>query len=336
MSTNASRTRIRIRIRQFLVAGLLPLAACGTSDSPSAVGTLELTANDLGPMIPARVVRVLVEEGQRVQAGDTLAILTQAGLRDQVSEARARVAAAEAVVQEMERGSRPEEIAKAEQDLAAATALATNAQTDLARARTLAANNVIARQQLDQAEAKYAEAQARQGALQQALRLVKEGARAERRAAARADLSRARAALAATEANVGDLVLISPVDGTVLVRAAEPGEVLGAGAVAISVGDVSRPWVRVYVDQTLLPTLHEGDTVEARLDAFPDSVFQGRIVALATKAEYTPRVALTERERADLLFGVKIQFEDRRGMLKAGVPVTVTFRAKSWEPRANP
>lgn len=307
---------------------LAVLSACGPSAPPSAVGSLELTATDLGPMVPARVVHVLVEEGQAVRAGDTVAVLTQAGLRDQVSEARARVLAAEATVQELERGSRPEEIAKAEQELAAATALATNAAADLARARTLAANNVIARQQLDQAEAKAAEAEARQSALQQTLRLVKEGARAERRAAARADLARARAALSVTEASVGDLVLISPVNGTVLVRAAEPGEVIGAGSSAISIGDVSRPWVRVYVGQGVLPTLHEGDTVEARLDAFPDSVFYGRIVALATKAEYTPRVALTERERADLLFGVKIQFEDRRGMLKAGVPVTVSFKVK--------
>ncbi|HVX87372.1 MAG TPA: biotin/lipoyl-binding protein, partial [Gemmatimonadales bacterium] len=244
--------------RRLAVLLLAASAACGPSDAPTAVGSLELTATDLGPMVPARVVRVLVQEGQSVHAGDTLAILTQAGLRDQVNEARARVLAAEATVQELERGARPEEIAKAEQDLAAATALATNAQADLARARTLAANNVIARQQLDQAETRSEEAAARQAALHQTLRLVREGARAERRAAARADLARARAALGATEASVGDLVLVAPIDGTVLVRAAEPGEVLGAGATAVSIGDVGRPWVRVYVDQTILPTLHVG------------------------------------------------------------------------------
>ena len=328
----SSRTALR-SLSIILAAAASP--SCRFADSPTAVGTLELTANDLGPMIPARVVRIPVEEGQAVRAGDTVAVLTQAGLRDQVAEARARVAAAEATVQELERGSRPEEIAKAEQDLAAATALAANAEADLARARALAANNVIAKQQLDQAEARSVEAEARKGALQQTLRLVREGARAERRAAARAELARARAALAATEASVGDLVLVSPVNGTILVRAAEPGEVLSAGATAISIGDVSRPWVRVYVDQTVLPLLHEGDTVEARLDAFPDSVFQGRIVSLATRAEYTPRVALTERERADLLFGVKIQFEDGRGMLKAGVPVTVRFAVAGRESRVT-
>lgn len=321
---------MHMRLRSLLPVLLLAaLPSCRLADAPSAVGSLEVTTVDLAPMVTARVVRVLVEEGATVRAGDTIAVLTQAGLRDQVSEARARVASAEAVVQELDRGARPEEISKAEQDLAAATALATNAAADLARARTLAANNVIPRQQLDQAEARSAEAEARRSALEQSLRLVKEGARTERRAAARADLARARAALGAMEASVGDLVLITPINGIVLVRAAEPGEVLGAGVAAVSIGDVSRPWVRVYVGQEVLPTLHIGDSVEARLDAFPDSVFHGHIASLATKAEYTPRVALTVKERADLLFGVKVEFTGSTEMLKPGVPVVVTFRVKS-------
>ena len=324
-----SRIPIRIRIHPF--GGLLAftlLLGCHRDAATTAVGTLEITPIDLAPMVPARVVRVNVQEGQTVHAGDTVAILTQAGLGDQVSEARARVASAQAQVDELDRGARPEEIAKAEQDLAAATAIAQNAATDLTRARALAANNVIARQQLDQAESKAAEAAARQTALEQALHLVRDGARPERRAAARADLARARAALGAMEASVGDLVLVSPVTGTVLVRAAEPGEVIPAGIPAITVGDVSRPWVRIYVGQSVLPLLRLGDTVEARLDAFPDSVFRGRIVALATKAEYTPRVALTADERADLLFGVKVEFPPGNEMLKPGIPVTVRFKVE--------
>jgi HlyD family secretion protein len=318
----------RVRFHQVALLAMVLVGACDDTAAHEAVGTLEITPVDLAPLVPARVVRVLVEEGEMVAPGDTVAVLTQAGLRDQVSEARARVASAEATVQELDRGSRPEEIAKAEQDLAAATALANNAAADFNRARALAANNVISPQQLDDAESRSIEATARKGALQQALTLVREGARAERRTAARAELSRARASLAAMEASVGDLVLIAPMAGTVLVRAAEPGEVLPAGTPAITLGDISRPWVRVYVGQELMPQLSLGDTVEALLDPFPDSTFTGRIIALATSAEYTPRVALTERERADLLFGVKVEFNGAP-MLKPGLPVTVRFRVKS-------
>jgi len=315
------------QIRFLLVLALLP--ACRLSDSPEAVGTLEVTPVDLAPLVPARVIRVLVDEGDPVSPGDTVAVLSQAGLPDQVAEANARVAAAEAQLLELERGSRPEEITKAEQDLAGATAFADQMRADVTRARTLAATQVISRQQLEQAEARAQEAEARRSALAEQLALVREGARQERRAAARAEVARARAARDAVVATVGDLVLIAPVAGVVLVRSAEPGEVIPASVPAITIGDEKRPWVRVYVGQEVLPTLTLGDTVVAVLDAFPDREFPGEIVALATKAEYTPRVALTERERADLLFGVKVQFTDTTTMLKPGVPVTVKFKVGS-------
>jgi len=218
--------------------------------------------------------------------------------------------------------------------LAAAASLAEQLRLDAARARTLAATAVISEQQLEQAEARYTEAEAGRQRRSEALALVRQGARAEQRTAARAALAQARAALAGVEATVGDLVLISTVDGVVLIRAAEPGEVLAAGIPALTIGEVSRPWVRVYVGQRLLPTLRLGDTVIAHFDDFPDHPFSGEIVSLATRAEYTPRVALTERERADLLFGVRIEFIDTTGMMKPGVPVTVHFGAKSQEQRA--
>jgi HlyD family secretion protein len=57
----------------------------------------------------------------------------------------------------------------------------------------------------------------------------------------------------------------------------------------------------------------------------PNRIFNGRVVAINTKAEFTPRVALTEDERADLMFGVKVEFTDSTGMLKPGLPITVTI-----------
>ena len=87
-----------------------------------------------------------------------------------------------------------------------------------------------------------------------------------------------------------------------------------------------RPWVRVYVNQRDLLFVRMGARVEARLDGAPDRPIAGRVVAVAPRAEFTPRVALTEDERADMLFGVKIELTDPAGLLKAGLPVTVSFR----------
>jgi HlyD family secretion protein len=124
---------------------------------------------------------------------------------------------------------------------------------------------------------------------------------------------------------VGDLILTAPVSGIVTSRNAEPGEVLAPAEPAITLGDVSRPWVRVYVNERTLPGIHIGDPVSAVLDGLPGRNFPGQVVAISPKAEYTPRVALTETERADLMFGVKVAFTDSSGTLKAGLPVTVTF-----------
>jgi HlyD family secretion protein len=137
----------------------------------------------------------------------------------------------------------------------------------------------------------------------------------------------ARAALAAAEATVADLVLTAPVSGTVLSRNAEPGEMLGVGQSALTLGEVRRPWTRVYVSSLVVPRVRVGQTAVATLDGMPDARFPGRVVAVNDRAEYTPRIALTEKERADLLFGVKVVFDDSTGTLKPGLPATVEILA---------
>jgi HlyD family secretion protein len=85
--------------------------------------------------------------------------------------------------------------------------------------------------------------------------------------------------------------------------------------------------VRVFVSEAVLPRLQVGQKVHGMLDAIADRDFAGTITNIAPNAEFTPRVALTERERADLVFGVKVEFADTTGMLKAGLPITVRIEA---------
>jgi HlyD family secretion protein len=94
----------------------------------------------------------------------------------------------------------------------------------------------------------------------------------------------------------------------------------------MTVGESAKPWVRVYVSAGDAARLTVGGPAVAILDDLPDREFPGRIASLATKAEFTPRVALTDRERADLLFAVRVDLEDATGTLKPGLPVTVKFR----------
>lgn len=315
------------RMHCAALAALMTLAACRTADEPTtAVGTLEMVEVDVGPLQAARAVRVLVQEGDPVRVGDTLAVFGTPTLTASMAQADARASAAAEAARELSRGSRPAEIARAEAELAAATADAERTAADLARLEPLAANGDVSRAAVDAARAAARVTAGRRTAAAEALRLIRDGARSERRAAAQAEARGAAAAAEGWRATASDLVLVSPVEGVVSSRNVEPGEVLAAGQSAITVAQPSRPWARIYLSQYLLPRIRSGDTLVAHLDG-DTTTFRGRVTAIATKAEFTPRVALTEQEREDLLFGVRVEFIDDRGRLRAGVPITVTLPA---------
>ena len=312
------------RLPRAILATLGVMACRSAPEAGMAVGTLEMVEVDVGPMQPARALRVLVQEGDPVGIGDTLAVFTTPTLSATEAQAEARAAAATALAAELTSGSRPEEVARVQAEVRSAEAEAERTASDLTRAEPLAAAGSLSRAQLDALRSAARVAAGRRDAARESLRLVEEGARRERRAAAQADARAAAAAVAGARASAADLVLLSPVDGVVSSRNIEPGEVVAAGQGAITVGQPSRPWARIYVGPTVLPRMKAGDSLVARLDG-DTTVFRGRITAIATKAEFTPRVALTEKERADLLFGVKVEFANPTGRLRAGLPVLVTL-----------
>lgn len=309
-------------------------SGCGAASMPdTAVGTLEMVESDLGPMQPARVVRVAVREGDTVTVGDTLAVFAIPTLDASQAQAEARLAAARESQSELSNGARKQELARAEAELQALEADVARTSADLQRIEPLATKGDVSKAALDAATASARASAARRDAARSSLGLLREGARSERRLAAAADVRGAAAAGAAIRATARDLVLIAPADGVVLSRNAEPGEVLSAGQSAVTIGQPARPWARIFVSQFVVPSLHVGDTLTAVLDR-DSTVYRGRVVAIATKAEFTPRVALTDQERSDLLFGVKIEFADPANRLKAGLPVTVRLPPTAKAPAA--
>ncbi len=313
--------------RTPLIALALLVACHGEgADEIVATGTLQVDEVDIGPIIPSRVVRVFVEEGEHVAPGDTLATLTQATLAPDLAIREATLQAAQARLAELERGARPEEIARARAQLAAAAAEADRTADDQRRAEQLAPDGHISQQQLQSARAAAAAAAALRDAAAATLRLLEEGTRAEQVEAARAQVASARGGVEGVRATVEELVLLSTVDGVVVGRHVQPGEVVAAGQSAVTVARAQRPWARIYVGERALPHVHPGQQIDGVLDGVDGVRFGGTVDHIATSAEFTPRVALTERERADLVFGVKVIFApDTTGLLKAGLPITVTI-----------
>ena len=286
-------------------------------------GTIEVVETDVAPMQTARVSRVIPEEGALVRVGDTLVTLVQGTLDAELEQRRARLSSAEAQLRDVEAGARPAEIARLVAEQQAAEAEATRAQHELERLTATAARGDVSEQQLENARTVARTTAGKRDAAAEAVRLIREGARADRIRAARSDVAAARAAVGGAKSAVGELVLVSPVEGVVLSRNAEPGEVLPAGIAAITIGDLRRPFVRVFVASPALPGIAIGDSVDVTLDGRKER-YRGRVVAIDSKAQFTPRIALTEEERADLLFGVKVDLPPS-ATLKPGLPATVRF-----------
>ena len=269
-------------------------AACrGVADRLQVSGTIEIRQVQLAPLTSGRLTRLLRDEGDTVHRGDTVAVLDQPGLDALISQRRAQAEAATLRVAEV----------------AAAQADSTRAANDLARAERLQQQNIISAQQYDGLKAAASAAAARLAA----------------RRAGSSEAMAASAAVAAALATRDELAIVAPEDGVVLSRYANPGEAVTAGTPILSLGLVHRPWIRAYVGERYVGRVKVGQTATARVDAYPGRAFPGRIVEIGSQAEFTPRVALTERERADLVFGIKVEPSDgdAGGRLKAGLPVTL-------------
>ena len=307
------------------------VSACHRAEDTTvrATGTVEVREVDVSPLVPARVVRMLVDEGAAVRQGDTVAALIQSTTRADIAQGEARLRAAEASLREAVAGARPAELERAAADLRVMEAEADRAARDLARVQPLAEQGTVSRQTLDAARAEAEATVGRRDAASEALRLLREGTRQERVQAAHADVAAARAALAGARSVAQDLVLTAPVDGVVISRNAEPGEMLAPGQSALTLGEVAAPYVRVYVPTRLLPEVRQGQRAVARLDGYPTRPIEGRVVAINPQAEFTPRIALTEEERADLVFGVKVALTDTTGLLRPGLPATVELERQA-------
>jgi HlyD family secretion protein len=279
---------------------------------------------DVSPAIPARVVRVLVDEGDSVSAGDTLVVMTQATLPADIDAREARLATAIAQLRDLEAGARAPELDAARAELRAATSEAERTSRDLERITSLAEAGAVSRQEFDAARTAAEMASSRRDAAAESLELLAQGARPDRIRAARGDVANARAALDAARATASDLVLEAPSSGVILGRHVDPGEVIAAGTPTVTLGRTTEPWVRVYVPASALPALAVGQSVTVTVPGL-ERELPGRITTINDRAEFTPRVALTEDERADQMFGVRV---DVRGetTLKPGMPATVHFR----------
>ncbi len=289
-------------------------------------GNVEVREAALAFPISGRLARIPAEEGDRVATGDLLAVLEQERFRQRVAEAEGQVAAQRERFLKLQRGTRPQEIRRAEANVQAAGAEAENARRRLNRLQGLADKQFVPPQSLDDAAADVRATRARLNAAREALDLAREGPRPEDIAAARAHLEALEAALARHRQDLTDTELRAPVAGVVRERLMEPGEVAGPQSPVLSLAQRDRVWVRAFLPEPQLGRVAPGMAATIRTDSHPDREFAARVGHISPTAEFTPKTVQTTEVRPDLVYRVRINACEPYDALRLGMPVTVTIR----------
>lgn len=276
----------------------------------------------------------------------------RATIDSDIAARQAELNQAQSHLDELLAGSRIQEIQQAEAAVKEARAQLDWAKLDWERAQTLYKNTDISTSQFDQARTKFSTSNAVVEQAEQRLALVKEGPRKEEIAAARAAVARAQAAVKLSEANrielqrkeqelsarkaevertraqVGitnaqltDTVIVAPIDGVVLVKSAEAGEVVAAGTTIVTIGDVGHPWLRAYISETDLGRVKLGQKAKLTTDSYKDKSYEGKISFIASDAEFTPKQIQTKEERVKMVYRIKVDVDNSSGDLKNNMPV---------------
>jgi len=174
--------------------------------------------------------------------------------------------------------------------------------------------------QVNAAEAQYRAAKAAVERAAAQLDALKAGATDEEIAALEAQVEQAQAALDTLRVTRGKQTIVAPIESLVLERSIHRGELAAPGVSVLTLGNLDKVTLTVYVPEHRLGQVHIGQHVEVRVDSFPNRRFMGAVEAIAHEAEFTPRNVQTQEERITMVFAVDVTIPNPEHLLKPGVP----------------
>lgn len=283
-------------------------------------GNIEATEVDVGFKISGRIVSRFYKEGDWVERGKILARLDAEDLRNRLEVAKATLASAQARLNRLLAGSRPEEIKAAEASLNQAKFDLENKETHYERMKLLFEKGVVPKEILDNAEAALKIARASLEKAKENYHLIKEGPRKEDIEEAEALVEQARASVKLNETQLSYTMLYSPISGVVLVSSGEIGEVVNPGTSILTLADLENVWLKAYIPETDLSKVKWGQEVIVTTDLQPKKEYKGKISFISSQAEFTPKQIQTEKERVTLVYRIKVDLPNKDHELKPGMP----------------
>jgi HlyD family secretion protein len=288
------------RISLFSILGLLLLLACSDRNGPPrGSGLIEASEVTFSVETSGQLRALNYDEGARVEAGDTLAVIDTATVMLRLRQARAAAEAARTQVEMAAIGVRQSE-SNLEQ-----------ANTEFERLATLIRTGSANQQQYDRGKTAFDQA-----------KLAREQAEASRRAA-EAQLTNALAQADLLKDQANDHFPISPTGGVVVERFIEPGELVAVGKPLLRIARLDTVWVKIYLPPSDLARLTIGGHALVDPEAGNKKAFDGIISWISSEAEFTPKNVQTREARAGLLYAVKVTIPNADQILKIGMPVSV-------------
>ncbi len=300
-------------------------------------GTIEATQARLSFQVPGRISVVNVEEGQTVKKGQIIAELDRAEFEARYEQASANLDRAQKAKQQLEtaleisKKTLPAEVSRAEAGLKSARDSMTDAAKNYRRFEELFRNEVVSEKERDALKLQHDVAKSRVVESESLLRMARGNlsridAARDDIATAEAQIDVAKAALDQAAVQLGYTSLKSPLDGVVTSRNIEPGETVNVGREVITISDLHRVDLKIFVEETTIGKVKPGQKVAVTVDTFPGKVYHGTVSFVSPEGEFTPKIIQTQKERVKLVYLVKVSIPNPDYDLKAGMPADASIR----------
>ncbi len=312
-----------------LVVLLFLVFAVACSDSKESKielksGTIETESVVISSKVNTSLLRKLVDCGNEVKTGDTLAILDSKKIELQIAQAEANLRVAEIQLEITRTGGRKEDIHKTNEMLEQTKISRDLAEKNKSRFENLLESKSISQKDFDEAKLNYDLANSRYLAALEDSKKVKNG-RPEEILLAESLVEQAKKQVDLLKENLSDCLILSPMNGVVVNSFVESNENVAFMTSIFKIRDLSEVEIEVYLNSKELVLIKLNDKVEIKIDAFEDKFFEGVVVNISEEAEFTPKNIQTKDERTKLVYAVKIAAKNENQILKPGMPADVIF-----------
>jgi len=316
----------------------LALAACGVRENKNEIvltGSVESDPIRVSPLVGGRLVEVKAVEGAKVKGGDVIARIDPADLELQLRQAETAIRAATAQLVLVQKGVRSEDLATAREQVTQAEIAVEKYERERARLSRLYKEGSISAKDLDDMTVLSDRAKSQLEQAKKQFEKAQTGARKEEIEAAGAARDQAAAAADILRKKIADCLIVAPRDGTVLLRLAEPGEVVSPGTTIATIADLESVKVSAFVTEADLGFVSLGMPATLRTDSHPGRTFAAAVSRIADEAEFTPKTIQTKEERVKTVYRIELAAPNPDGVFKPGMPVDVILPRGAAKPASR-